>query len=158
MFKLHKRRGEIIYDNLAMNDLANNGQRSKWLMVKWIHNRLGAEGMSSDETECEETFRTSKVTRRIAKGWIHTDLSRLWTEVDRCYNSRRPNGRRRMGRKSIRREILAHKINDDSRVVIALPPNFYAEDFLAELSARQRRDLRISEDRKDDVDIPHMEC
>lgn len=58
-----------------------------WKSVQVLFEYFEVADMSSDETDTEETFTRQKVVRRIRKGWMNEEISKVRAQVlkpDNC--------------------------------------------------------------------------
>jgi hypothetical protein len=110
-----------------------------------IHEALGKDGMSSDETDREDSGVVRGPTmrvRRIRRHWVNEELSSLWKAVDSYYNPLKPSGAPKSGTKPVPRIYASLRTNHIREPPNGLPRNFYDDMYWASLTAVRRRQLR----------------
>lgn len=91
--------------------------------------------MSSDESENEGVV---KKTRRVRKGWVSPEVSRVWQEVERYHQSIKPENKR--GNMGLERAFAHHRTNVH-RIVAGLPKNYYDNLWWQSLTASEQDNL-----------------
>jgi hypothetical protein len=109
--------------------------------------------MSSDESETDDKGDgfTVKRVRRVAKGWVHRDITALWRDVDRIgkvrYDAR--------GNQGLVRNNKTDITNNTAKPVPKLPRNYYNNTWYMGLHRAERRALSR---KKDPVPVPSLVC
>ena len=109
---------------------------------------LGANGMSSDETESEGTPVRPKTVRRVAKSWLDNDVSEMWRDMERGTRIQEA----RAGNPGLIRQTLTGGGATRSAPVRGLPLNFYDRLWWTSLERKERLVLKRSA--KATMDIP----
>ena len=116
MPQTYHRRGNII-------DKYYDGNPTFWAEVQKVYDDLGADGMSSDETDAERTPEGLKRVRRVAKVWLSEGVSSMWEQVEKYHydhdRAREGPGNRPYGR------IFAPNNTSNSKAIPGLPKNYY---------------------------------
>jgi len=125
-----------------------------WKKLKKIHAELGQDGMSSDETDTEQTGLQAKIVRRIPKVWISPAVSDLWNAVEK-YGKGRVNSigntpYTRIFEPSPSSRTQQNMPAQRRLCVPGLPSNYYCDLWLRGLSPAQRAQV----DRKSPRELP----
>ncbi|KAJ3499653.1 hypothetical protein NLJ89_g10076 [Agrocybe chaxingu] len=117
---------------------------------KWLFERMGVDGVSSDESDTESDskgFKCDRVFTQVLAPWRSKEFQDLQYVADESLaRLRRPKVgcTKVIGSKSrLRVHSTVAKINMDSLVPIGLPRNCYASAWLNGLSPSQTGDLKI---------------
>lgn len=93
-----------------------------WFEVEKTLQSLGEDGMSSDETDEEESS-SAKVIRRVRLPWVAMEISTLWRRVE-MYNTSRQATTLSRGNKPHARRFDSNR-NSSRSAVAELPRNYY---------------------------------
>jgi hypothetical protein len=110
-----------------------------------IHEALGKDGMSSDETDREDSGVARGPTmrvRRIRRHWIDEKISSLWNAVESYYNPFKLSGAPKSGTKPLPRIYAPLHANHLREPPNGLPRNFYNDMYWASLTSVRRRQLQ----------------
>lgn len=92
-----------------------------WGEVEDILDRLGHEGISSDETDGDTQ---PKRLRRVARGWLNPAVSEMWRDIEK-YELSNPRSRRsQRGNRPLLRIFMSQTTNLQ-KPVKELPMNYY---------------------------------
>jgi hypothetical protein len=123
-----------------------------WDTIFKIINRLGAEGMSGDETDTP-TGVYPKAVRHIEIPWISPRISQLFEAVDSYESSLRVETMRsHVGNAPLHRHYEPRSKNIRAKVIPHLPRNWYDDAWFKGLLAGQRTVLSVIAD----VEIPTL--
>jgi hypothetical protein len=92
-----------------------------WSEVQHIYDALGAQGMSSDETDSEASTPDRKVVRRVALIWLAEDVSLMWSTME-TFHLRMSGTQPHRGNSAFLR-LHPSKHSREGRVVPGLPKN-----------------------------------
>jgi hypothetical protein len=125
-----------------------------WKKLKKIHAELGQDGMSSDETDSEQTGLQAKIVRRIPKTWLSPTISELWNAVEK-YGKGRLNRAGNSPHTRIFEPSSSFRTQPNTPAqrrlcVPGLPLNYYCDLWLRGLSPAQRAQV----DRKSPRELP----
>jgi hypothetical protein len=111
---------------------------------------LGADGMSSDESDIDQQGRATFTVKRMP--WRAKELTEMLVRVDKDYNRTNMFGNQKSGNPARHRE--RRKGRESARSAPARKPgNFYDRDWYHALSAKQKMDL----ERESDVEVLDIE-
>lgn len=111
---------------------------------------LGQDGMSSDETDEEESS-SSKIVRRVRLPWVAMEVSQLWKHVESHHTTNQATLVLRGNKPHVRRfESARHSTRP---AVANLPKNFYDTLWWHQLRSSERARLQA----KEDMAIPDSE-
>ncbi|KIK10513.1 hypothetical protein PISMIDRAFT_124310, partial [Pisolithus microcarpus 441] len=107
---------------------------------------LGSQGMSSDESEDENTRTISYP--RVYPAWRSGQLAALLWKVDdvAATNVSVQIGKRKKSGTQLRVRPHSDKVNAEAAAPPGLPRNCYDAAWLEKLSQRQRRELRVQDE------------
>jgi hypothetical protein len=98
-----------------------------WAEVRVLHDQLGYDGMSSDETDTPSQQKRNtrrKVVRRVRKAWVNPIVSVGYQHLEELGSPRRDQGSVR-GNIALDRIYEATRCNDTRQAVAGLPKNWY---------------------------------
>ena len=99
---------------------------------------LGAEGMSSDESDMDQQGRATFMAKRMP--WRAKEVTDMLVKVDKDYNRTNMFGNQKSGNPARHRE--RRKGRETARKAPGRKPsNFYDQDWYRALSAKQKMDL-----------------
>jgi hypothetical protein len=99
---------------------------------------LGAEGMSSDESDIDQQGRATFMAKRMP--WRAKEVTEMLVKVDKDYNRTNMFGNQKSGNPARHRE--RRKGRETARKAPGRKPsNFYDQDWYRALSAKQKMDL-----------------
>lgn len=84
---------------------------------------LGADRMSSDETDQEASRGVVKTVQRVRKAWLAPEIADIWHTIE-AYHEIRTAGKYKRGNKSYLRRFMTNK-DSFNRVKFHLPQNYY---------------------------------
>lgn len=109
-----------------------------WSEVQHVYNKLGAQGMSSDETDLETSTPDRKVVRRVSLVWLAEEISTMWSKLE-AFHLKMTGVQPHKGNSAFLR-LSAPKHFREDRVVPGLPKNYYSSIWWTSLyEARQAR-------------------
>lgn len=94
-----------------------------WSEVQLVYDALGAQGMSSDETDSDASAPNQKVVRRVALVWLAEDVSKMWSKVE-AFHLKMVGNQPHRGNSALLR-LHAPKHSREDRIVPGLPKNYY---------------------------------
>ncbi|KIK00171.1 hypothetical protein K443DRAFT_7839 [Laccaria amethystina LaAM-08-1] len=153
-----ERRGAIIKSRYDESEAQKDMNSTKfWKKLKKIHAELGQDGMSSDETDSEQTGLQAKIVRRIPKTWLIPTISELWNAVEK-YGKGRLNRVGNSPHTRIFEPSSSFRTQPNTPAqrrlcVPGLPLNYYCDLWLRGLSPAQRAQV----DRKSPRELPSYE-
>lgn len=113
---MYKKRGKGIKKHFPENP-------TYWQGVSDVHQAIGPDGMSSDETETDDKGKAvkPKQVRRVEKAWVSPDITAMWENVDALGVP----GEHTSGNRSLPRIHEARSTNISASPVRRLPGNYY---------------------------------
>lgn len=135
---------DICAAHLPSEDCANpTANEEAYSQIHHVIERLGAEGMSSDESDTDSNGMTTFTVKRMV--WRAKWLTDMLLMVDKDYKRTNMFGNQKSGNPARRRE------RRHGRASVRGPPakkprNFYDETWYGNLDAGEKRDLDVESD------------
>jgi hypothetical protein len=104
---------------------------------------LGAGGMSSDESDMDDSGRTVYRTKNME--WRAKDILRKLTDIDRDRNTTNAYGNTRAGNPPRVRK-RRDRLETSRKAIPGLPLNFYDSDWYTGLTPGQKRELAVKQE------------
>lgn len=142
--QLFKTRQGICADHMPSKDCTNpTPNEEAYSHIFSVIERLGLEGMSSDESDVDDLGRATFTTKRMP--WRARKVTEMLMRVDKDYNRTNMFGNQKSGNPARHRK--RQRGRDSARKAPAEKPgNFYDRDWYRTLSAKQKKDLRKESD------------
>jgi len=113
----HSRRIDIV-------DIYLDENKEFWGGVGEMGDILGSDGMSSDETDDENSQGATKAVRRVRKAWLSEEVAEVWRTVE-AYHQSRNQGKSKRGNKAFARNPVPASQQSYNRIKPGLPQNYY---------------------------------